>query len=316
MHCGFIALVGRPNVGKSTLLNALVGHELSIVTPRPETTRDRILAVVTRPDRQLVFLDTPGIHKAHARLGERMNRESAAAIGDADVVVMIADVTEGDGGFARDKLVLEAIEASKRPAFLALNKVDLLKNKSSMLPLLEKYTKAREWKAVIPISAANRDGVDRLLDECAKELPEGPALFPEDSLTDRPERFLAAERIREAVIHETSAEVPYVSAVEVETFDEGAPVTRISATIHVERPGQKKILIGTKGAQIKAIGIRARKAVEAMLGRKIMLELWVKVSPGWTKSEQGLERLGYGGASSPVKSGASSPVKPSASSNK
>ena len=230
-----------------------------------------------------------------------MNRESIAAIGDADVVVMVADATEGDGGFSRDRMVLDAIAMTRKPAYLALNKVDLLKNKGTMLPLLEKYTKAREWKAVVHISAATRDGIDRLLDECARDLPEGPALFPEDSLTDRPERFLAAERIREAVIFETSAEVPYVSAVEIESFDEGAPITRIGAVIHVERPGQKKILIGTKGAQIKAIGIRARKAIEQMLGRKIMLELWVKVSPGWTKSEQGLQRLGYGGVSASSK---------------
>jgi GTP-binding protein Era len=297
MHCGFIALVGRPNVGKSTLLNALVGHELSIVTPRPETTRDKIIAVVTRPDSQLVFVDTPGIHKAHGRLGDRMNRESISAIGDADVVVMVADASEGPGGFERDRIVLDALERVHKPSFLALNKVDLLKNKNNMLPLLQSYTSAKEWNAVIPISAASLDGVDRLLDACATQLPEGPALFPEDSLTDRPERFLAAERIREAVIHETSAEVPYVSAVELESFEEGDPVTRISATIHVERPGQKKILIGTKGAQIKAIGVRARKAIESMLGRKVMLELWVKVSPDWTKSDQSLERLGYGHAS-------------------
>lgn len=298
MRCGFVALVGRPNVGKSTLLNALVGEDVSIVASRPQTTRDRILAVITRDNAQLIVLDTPGIHRPHGRLGERMNKEATAALSDADAVVMVADATEGAAGVERDAAVFAEIASLRKPVLLALNKVDLVKPKTAMLPTLEAYTKAREWASVIPIAARSKDGVDRLVSECMGLLPEGDLLFPTDAITDRPERFLAAERVREAVIHETADELPYVTAVEIERYEEGAKVVHIGATIHVEREGQKKIVIGTQGAQIKAIGTRARKAIEAMVGRKVMLELWVKVSPGWTKNQSAMERLGYG-ASAP-----------------
>lgn len=298
MRCGFVALVGRPNVGKSTLLNALVGEDVSIVAARPQTTRDRILAVVTRDDAQLVALDTPGIHRPHARLGERMNREAVAALADADVVVMVADATDGAAGIERDAVVLAELAKLSKPVLLALNKVDLVKPKTALLPTLDAYTKAREWAGIVPIAARTKDGVARLVDECVPLLPEGPMLFPKDAITDRPERYLAAERVREAVIHETGDEIPYVTAVEVERFEEGSKVVHIGATIHVEREGQKKILIGSGGAQIKAIGTRARRGIEAMLGRKVMLELWVRVSPGWTKDDRAMERLGYG-ASAP-----------------
>lgn len=294
MRCGFVALVGRPNVGKSTLLNALVGEDVSIVASRPQTTRDRILAVITREDAQLVVVDTPGIHRPHARLGERMNREAAAALSDADAIIMVADATDGAAGIERDAQVFAEIDAAKKPAILALNKVDLVKPKTALLPTLEAYTKAREWKGIVPIAAKTKDGLSRLVDECLGLLPEGPMLFPKDAVTDRPERFLAAERIREAVIHETADELPYVTAVEIERFEESEKIVHIGATIHVEREGQKKIVIGAAGAQIKAIGTRARKAIEPMVGRKVMLELWVKVSPGWTKSPGAMERLGYG----------------------
>jgi GTP-binding protein Era len=294
MRCGFVALVGRPNVGKSTLLNALVGEDVSIVASRPQTTRDRILAVITREDAQLIVLDTPGIHRPHGRLGERMNREATAALADADAVIMVADATDAAAGLDRDAPVFAEIAGLKKPVLLALNKVDLVRPKQALLPTLEAYTKAREWSSVIPIAAKSKDGVDRLVSECMALLPEGPMLFPKDAVTDRPERFLAAERVREAVIHETADELPYVTAVEVERYEEGAKTVHIGATIHVEREGQKKIVIGAGGAQIKAIGTRARKGIEAMLGRKVMLELWVKVSPGWTKSQGAMERLGYG----------------------
>jgi GTP-binding protein Era len=298
MRCGFVALVGRPNVGKSTLLNALVGGDVSIVAALPQTTRDRILAVVTREDAQAVFVDTPGIHRPHGRLGERMNREANTAVADADMVVMVADATDGVDGLNRDAHVFAQLEHVTKPIVLVLNKVDLVKPKTALLPVLEAYTSKRAWATVIPMAAKTKDGLPRLLDECMKHLPEGPMLFPTDALTDRPERYLAAERVREAVIHETADELPYVTAVEIERFDEGGATVHIGATIHVERDGQKKIVIGAGGAQIKAIGTRARKAIEKMLGRKVMLELWVKVTPGWTRDAGAMERLGYGASGS------------------
>lgn len=287
-------------MGKSTLLNALVGEDVSIVTPRPQTTRDRILAVLTGDDAQLIVLDTPGIHRPHGPLGERMNREATAALSDADAIVMVADATDGAAGPERDAPVFAAISSLTTPVVLALNKVDLVRPKTALLPTLEAYAKVREWSAIVPIAAKCRDGLDRLVSECRKWLPEGPALFPADAITDRPERFLVAERVREAVIHQTADEVPYVTAVEIERFEQGAKLVHISATIHVEREGQKKIMIGKGGAQIKAIGTRARRAIEALLRRKVHLELWVKVSPGWTKNQRALERLGYG-ASGPAR---------------
>jgi GTP-binding protein Era len=298
MRSGYVALVGRPNVGKSTLLNALAGEDVSIATPKPETTRDRITAVVTTDQAQAIFVDTPGIHRPHRRLGEYMNQESRIAAQDADVVVMVADASDGHAGPSRDAIVIEHLEAVSKPVILALNKVDKLRNKAELFPLLEVYSKLRTFEAVVPVAASRRDGVDRLWNECTKLLPEGEALFPADTLTDRPERYLVAERIREAVIHETAEEIPYVSAVEIDKFDERAPVLHINATIHVERAGQKKIVVGTGGERIRAIGVRARQAVERLLGRKVFLELWVKVSPDWTRSAEALSRLGY--AASPT----------------
>jgi GTP-binding protein Era len=285
--------VGRPNVGKSTLLNALAGEDVSIATPKPETTRDRITAVVTTKNAQTIFVDTPGIHRPHRRLGEYMNQESKLAAQDADVVVMVADASDGHAGPSRDVLVVETIAGVTKPVILALNKIDRLRNKKDMLPLLEAYGKVRSFDALVPIAANTSDGVNELMKECTTRLPEGEVLFPEDTLTDRPERYLVAERIREAVIHETAEEIPYVTAVEIEKFDEKAPTLHIQATVHVERAGQKKIIIGTGGERIKAIGSRARMAVEKLLGRKVFLELWVKVSPDWTRSSEALTRLGY-----------------------
>lgn len=294
MHrSGTVALVGRPNVGKSTLLNALAGEDLSIVTPKPETTRDRVIAVVNRPDAQLVVVDTPGIHHPHRQLGEYMNAEARAAAEGADVVAVVADASEGMDGFHRDRLVLDALAAVARPVLLVFNKVDRVKGKAAMLPVLEAFGKAREFKALVPVAAKTGDGVDTLLGELVACLPEGPALYPEDTLTDRPERYFVAERIRQAVISETAEEIPYVTAVEIETFDEKAPVLHIAATVHVERPGQKKILVGAGGERIKAVGTRARQAIERLLGRKVFLELWVKVTPDWTRSPQALARFGY-----------------------
>jgi GTP-binding protein Era len=293
MRSGYIALVGRPNVGKSTLLNALAGESISIITAKPETTRDRIIAVVTRRDAQVVFVDTPGIHRPHARLGEYMNQQAHGAAQEADAVVMVADASEGHVGPSRDGVVVETLATVTKPVVLAVNKVDRVRAKSELLPLLDAYSKLREFAAIVPIAAAVGDGLDRLWAECVRHLPEGEPLFPPDTLTDRPERFLAAERIREAVIEETGEEIPYATAVEIDAFDERAPTLRIAATVHVERAGQKKIVIGAGGERIKAIGTRARHAIEALLGRKVFLELFVKVTPNWTRSPEALARFGY-----------------------
>ncbi len=295
-RAGVVALVGRPNVGKSTLLNALVGESLSIVTPKPETTRDRVLAVATRPaglDVQLVLVDTPGIHKPHRRLGEYMNTEARTAADDADAVLYVADATDGAKGPALDAEVLAAIAGTKRPVILALNKVDRVKHKEALLPALDAYGKAREFTEIIPVSASQGDGIELIIAALAKLMPESPPLYPEDTLTDRSERFFVAERVREAVIEETGEEVPYVTAVEIDAFDEKAPVPRITASIHVERPGQKKIVVGRGGERIRAIGSRARAEVEKMLGKQVFLELWVKVTPDWTRSTETLARFGY-----------------------
>lgn len=295
-RAGVVALVGRPNVGKSTLLNALVGESLSIVTPKPETTRDRVLAVATRPaglDVQLVLVDTPGIHKPHRRLGEYMNTEARTAADDADAVLYVADATDSAKGPALDAEVLAAIAGTKRPVILALNKVDRVKHKEALLPALDAYGKAREFTEIIPVSASQGDGIELIIAALAKLMPESPPLYPEDTLTDRSERFFVAERVREAVIEETGEEVPYVTAVEIDAFDEKAPVPRITASIHVERPGQKKIVVGRGGERIRAIGSRARAEVEKMLGKQVFLELWVKVTPDWTRSTEALARFGY-----------------------
>ncbi len=293
---GTIALVGRPNVGKSTLLNALVGEALSIVTPKPETTRERVLAVVTRPfgtDAQIVVVDTPGIHRPHRRLGEFMNTEARAAATNADVVVLVADAAEGLPGIERDSLVLASLETVKAPVVLVLNKVDRVRPREALLPLLDAYGKKRDFAAIIPVSAEKSDGIDRLVAEVVKHLPEGPALYPVDTLTDKPERYFVAERIREAVIGETGEEVPFVTAIEIETYDERPSIPRITASIHVERAGQKKIVVGAGGERIRAIGVRARASIEVLLGRKVFLELWVKVSPDWTRDTEAMGRFGY-----------------------
>ncbi len=296
MRSGTIALVGRPNVGKSTLLNALAGEDVSIATPKPETTRQRIVAIVTTDDAQGVFVDTPGIHRPRAALGKRMNDEALAGARDADVVVVVADGSMGREGLSRDRKVLEAVAGLAAPVVLALNKVDLVRPKSQLLPMLEAYGAAHAFAEVVPVSSLTGDGVENLRRACMERLPEGPALFPSDALTDRPERFLAAERIRAAVILETAEEIPYAAAVEIEKFDERAPILHIQATIHVERAGQKKIVVGKAGERIRAIGTRARKSIEHWLGRKVFLELWVKVSADWTRSAVALDRLGYGSA--------------------
>lgn len=291
-RCGVIAIAGRPNVGKSTLLNQILGSKVAIVTPKPQTTRDRILGVRTDTDVQYLFHDTPGIHEPRKALNRRMVSEAEAALADADVVLMLTDAADVEEAEA-DRLVLDRVVASRKPAVLAINKIDLMR-KNELLPLIAHWSAAHDFRAIVPVSALVGDGIDRLLEEVKVLLPHGPALYPEDDLSDRPLRFLAAEVVREKVMLATREEVPYSVAVEVDEWVEPEPprAVRISATIHVERESQKAILIGRRGAMIQRIGSEARAEIEAMLERKVMLRLFVKVSEGWASSEEGLKRVG------------------------
>jgi len=318
-RCGTVAIVGRPNVGKSTLVNALIGFRLSIATPKPQTTRDRILGVLTKkaedPDKddaQLVFLDTPGLHQARNKLGSQMNAWAEEAARNADVIVYVTEFPErltarrGDGSkptVDKDETlerVLGTIEGDT-PVILVINKVDRAKDKTLLLDLLEAYGKLHPFAAFVPIMAAKggkgaSSGLDRLLDEIAERLPVGPFLFPEDEITDRPERFLATECIREQVILQTRDEIPYAIAVTIDAWEEPASeksITRIEATVHVDKEAQRKILIGTGGERIKHIGMSARKAIEGLLGRRIHLGLYVRVEEQWASDERKLAELGY-----------------------
>lgn len=301
---GFVCILGRPNAGKSTLLNALVGEKLAIISPKPQTTRNRIQGVVHVPKRkgkgggQIVLVDTPGVHKPDSSLGRKMMVEVREALEGCDLVLVIMDVTrklDPRDQFALDLLRRPRSEKSgtKTKAFLILNKVDLIREKSKLLPLIEEYRKLYDFSEVIPISALKRNGLDTLLEKVIAALPAGPAYFPEDEITDQPARFMAAEIIREQVLLNTSEEIPYATTVIVDNFEEGARLTRISATIYCEREGQKGILVGKGGKMLKKIGTSARLQIERMLGTKVFLELYVKAEPGWRDSRRFVEELDW-----------------------
>ena len=284
---GFVSIIGRPNAGKSTLLNALVGEKLAIVTRKPQTTRNRIQGIVNverkgrRPSGQIVLVDTPGVHKPINSLNRRMMKEVYDALEACDLLLLIVDASEKFG--AGDKFVLDIVKRSAQPCFLLLNKIDKLE-KQRLLPLIAEYKERHSFAEVIPISAAKRQGLDTLLDAVVKALPEGPRYFPKDQVTDQPERFLVAELIREQVLLATEQEVPYATTVLVEQYEESGKLTRIAATIYCERDGQKAILIGKQGANLKKIGTAARLQIEKLLNTKVYLELFVKVRPGWRDS--------------------------------
>ena len=314
---GRVAILGRPNVGKSTLLNAALDQPLSIVSPTPQTTRDAILGIVRHGSTEIALIDTPGLHKAGSALGRAMNRSARDAAKDADVVVFVAEVppakvlSRGGAGIHPGDASLLADIPAETPVILVLNKVDLAKNKEALLPLLQALSAARDFAAVVPVSAlrTGKGGVARVLDEVAKLCPQGPHQHAEDEITDRPVRFFAAEYVREQILRATKEEVPHAVAVEVTEFREPGPgrkprpgtpageqkepVVRIEATIHVERPGQKKILVGTKAEMLKRIGTAARKRIEELLGRRVHLQLFVRVTADWRDSPQQLEELGY-----------------------
>jgi len=295
---GFVCILGRPNAGKSTLLNALVGEKLAIISPKPQTTRNRIQGIVNIPKAkgqsgaQIVLIDTPGVHKPDSSLGRKMMVEVREALEGCDLVLLIMDATRKLD--QRDEFAIQMLKHSSTKVCLVLNKVDLLKGgKSKLLPLIEEYKKLHQFHDIIPISALKRDGLDLLLEQVTAALPAGPAHFPDDQVTDQPARFMAGEIIRERVLIETEEELPYATTVIVDNFEEGAKLTRISATIYCEREGQKGILIGKKGQMLKRIGTSARIQIERMVGTKVFLELYVKVHPNWRESRGFVEELDW-----------------------
>jgi GTP-binding protein Era len=299
MHrSGFVAIVGRPNVGKSTLLNRVLGEKVAIVSPKPQTTRNRILGVLTRPDAQIALLDTPGVHQARGALNRYLLETALAALQEVDAVLVMVE-PEPPGG-AAERLIVERVRAGGKPAVLAVNKIDTVKDKRVLLPVLEAWRQAHAWAEFFPVSAAQGDGVEDLVEALARLLPEAPAMYPPDVMTDQAERQIAAEYVREQVLRRTRQEVPYSVAVVVESFDEsrregeGGGLVRIEATIYVERDSQKGILIGKRGSMLKEIGTGARREIERLLGCKVFLGLHVKVEPDWTGAEDKLRKFAYG----------------------
>jgi GTPase len=301
---GFCAIVGRPNVGKSTLLNRVLGQKLAVVTPKPQTTRNRILAVKNRPGAQMVFIDTPGIHKAKSELNRYMVEQALGAASECDVVLVIVEAPQVEAATLASRafdpgetvsLILDKVREIRKPRILAINKVDLLVQKQALLPLIDGYAKLLPWDEIVPISAQLGDGVEHLEEAVASRLPEGPPLYPEEMLTDRAERFLAAELVREQTFLLLAEELPYSIAVTVENFSERADKKDvvIDAVIHVERDSQKRIVVGEGGKMIKEIGMRARKEISNLLGCPVHLKLFVKVDPEWTRTQSSLRRLGY-----------------------
>ena len=294
-RCGYAAVVGRPNVGKSTLVNGLLGRKVSAVTEKPNTTRNRVLAVWTQGEAQIAFLDTPGVHRPRTSLGRYMLEAAAHAIAETDVVIWILDATAGDAAalIAEERDVIERLEAAKKPIVALLNKVDLVRDKRALLPLLEAVSAVEGVVAAIPISALAADGLDRFIEATIPLLPEGPHLYPEDMLSDRAERFFVAELVREALMDLTHAEIPNRAAVIVERFVEENNRCVVHAVIHVEKESQKGIVIGRSGRMIGEIRGRARAEAAKMLGVPIDLHLHVAVTPGWSESPEGLRKMGY-----------------------
>ncbi|MBK6722289.1 MAG: GTPase Era [Acidobacteria bacterium] len=288
---GYVAFIGRPNAGKSTLLNRLVGEKIAAVSNKPQTTRHKIQGIVSREDGQIVFVDTPGVHKP----GHLLNRRMMAAVHDAilnvDLIVLMRDasVSTGNG----DRFVFELVKDSGKPALLVLNKIDKIKAKSDLLPLIDGYSGEHEFAEIIPISALKGDAIDILLTQIVKHLPVGDPIFGEDEMTDQPLRSIAAEMVREKILASTGEEIPYVTAVVPEVWDDSDPeITRIFCAIYVERASQKKIVIGKGGSRIKDVGTKARIDIEKLIGKKVFLKLFVKVVEDWRNRERDLDEMG------------------------
>ena len=297
-HSGFVCILGRPNAGKSTLLNALVGEKIAIISPKPQTTRNRILGILNvpkekrRPAGQVVLIDTPGVHRPDTSLGKKMMAEVREALDGCDLILLIVDVTRR---FARaDQSVLDLAKESNTPVFLLLNKIDLLRgSKDELLPIIAGYSKLHDFREIIPLSARMSEGLEILLEKLISFLPQGPHYFPEDQVTDQPVRFMVAEVIRERVLVETNEEVPHATTVMIEEFEEKPKLTRIAAAIFCERDGQKRILVGKGGQMLKKIGTAARLQIEEMLDKRVFLELFVKVQDNWRESHQFVEELDW-----------------------
>jgi GTP-binding protein Era len=295
-HSGFVSIIGRPNAGKSTLLNALVGEKVAIVTEKPQTTRTRIQGMVNvkaqkgREAGQIIFIDTPGVHRPDSRLNRKMMSEIHAALESRDIILLIVDAADRFG--PADQHVLDLVKRSGGPVFLLLNKIDRLQ-KDKLLPLIEHYSKLHDFREIIPISAMKGVGLDVLTDKVIRALPVGPRYFPQDQFTDQPERVIAGEIIREKVLIKTAKELPYATAVVVERYEDTPKLTRIAAAIFCERDGQKAILIGKGGQKLKEIGTAARLDLEGLLGKKVYLELFVKVKAGWRESAAFVDELDW-----------------------
>ena len=290
-RCGYVAIVGRPNVGKSTLLNHILGQKISITSRKPQTTRHQVLGIKTADNHQIIFVDTPGLHiEAEKAINRFMNRAASAAIRDVDVIAFVVDRTAWT---PEDANVLAQIQRSGLPTLLVVNKVDLLADKEDLLPHLQLLSGKADFAAILPVSALRQHNVDALEQQILQFLPKQDYFFPEDQITDRSQRFLAAEIVREKIMRQLGDELPYAITVQIEEFAQDGEILHIAALIFVERQGQKKILIGEKGARLRAIGSDARRDMESRFDSKVMLRLWVKVKSGWSDDERALRSLGY-----------------------
>jgi GTP-binding protein Era len=296
-HSGFACILGRPNAGKSTLLNALVGEKIAIISPKPQTTRNRILGIINVPEKkgqdagQVVLIDTPGVHRPDSSLGRKMMSEVHEALQGCQLILLIVDAKRKWS--PEDAFVLDLIKRSGTPVFLLLNKIDLLADKRDLLPLIAQFQPLHNFKEIIPVSALKKKGLDELLQCVLKALPKGQRYFPEDQITDQPLRFMVAEKIREHVLFQAREEVPHAVSVMVDQYEEGERLTRIAATIYCDRSSQKAILVGKGGQMLKKIGTAARMDIEKMVGTRVFLELFVKVQPGWRESRQFVEDLDW-----------------------
>jgi GTP-binding protein Era len=290
-HSGFVAIVGRPNVGKSTLINEMIGQKIAIMSDKPQTTRNKIHGVYTTDKSQIVFLDTPGIHKPLSKLGDYMVKSAVGTLGEVDAALFLIDASEGLGG--GDRFIIEQLKKVKTPVYLVMNKIDKI-HPEALLPLIAQYKELHEFDEVVPISALQGNNIDTLLDVLSRYLPEGPQYYPADQVTDHPEQFVCAELIREKILHQTREEVPHSIAVAIEDMRvQENGVVYIGAVIFVERDSQKGIVIGKQGALLKEVGKLARRDIELLLGSRVFLELWVKVKKDWRNQERMLKDLGF-----------------------
>lgn len=290
-RCGYVAVVGRPNVGKSTLINHILGQKLNITSRKPQTTRHALLGIKTESDCQTIYVDTPGMHKSqHKALNRLMNRSAESVLGDVDVIVFVIDKFKWTD---EDDYVLEKLRFVSSPVILVINKVDEIESKENLLPYIAGLSAKRDFAGIVPLSALQGASVDVLEKMIREKMPEGSFLFDEDQLTDKSERFLAAEIIREKIMRQLGDEIPYATTVEIEQFSEDERIIHIHAAVLVERDGQKSIVIGKGGERLKLIGTEARKDIESLLGKKVMLKIWVKVKSGWSDDDRALRSLGY-----------------------